>query len=148
MGPKLVIYRSVMGCHGRRCRCGEQGLPKCIIDIRQPFLVSASVAVGPRSVRYRRTSAASRVSIVDASNAPNFVEITPSPQNAETIESASRDATTITMVHQTHRSFFRPCPGSSSSSAIFWPPRAEPEISCLRRRLLITTSLRVAFGSR
>ena len=120
-----MIYRSVTGCHGRRCRCGEQGLPKCITDIRQPFLASASVAVGLRSVRYRRTSAAARVSIVDASNAPNFVEITPSLRNAETIKSASRDAKTVTMVHQTHRSFLRPCSDSSSSSARFELPRTE-----------------------
>ena len=92
MGPKLVIDRSVTGCHRRRCHRGEPGLPKCIIDIRQPFLASASVAVGLRSVGYRRTSAASRISIVDASNAPNFVEITPSLRNAETIKPASRDA--------------------------------------------------------
>ena len=83
----------------RRCRCGEQGLPKCITDIRQPFLASASVAVGLRSVGYRRTSAAAHVSIVDASNAPKFAEITPWPRNAETIESAFRDCKTVTIVH-------------------------------------------------
>ena len=124
-----MIYRSVTGCHGRRCRCGEPGLSKCIINIRQPFLASVSVAVGPRSVGYRRTSAAARVTIVYASNAPNFVEITPSLRNAETIESASRDAKTVTMVHQTHCSFLRPCLDSSSSSARFELSRTE--ISCL-----------------
>jgi len=42
-----------------------------------------------------------------ASDASNFVEIIPSPRNAETIESAPRDAKTVTTVHQVDRSFTR-----------------------------------------
>ena len=47
--------------------------------------------------------------------APKFVELAPSPRNAETVGSASRDAKTVTMAHELARSFALWCPGSSAT---------------------------------
>ena len=73
VGPTLAIYRERnMGC--RRGGCGEhwQRPPESIIDIRQPFPAPFSVAVRPRSVKHRRTSAAARVTLC----------MRPKPQNS------------------------------------------------------------------
>ena len=79
---KLAIYRNATERDARRRRRGEQRAS----DQRRSTVISRpiSVAVGSRSGRYRRMSAAARVTVVHASAAPKLVEIAPSPRNAET----------------------------------------------------------------
>ena len=102
VGPELAIYRSVTvtGCDEHRGRRGEQAAPFASAAFRQPFPAAISVALGPRSVGYRRTFAAARGAVLHAFAAPKFVELAPSPRNAETVGSASRDAKTVTMAHE------------------------------------------------
>ena len=119
VGPELAIYRSVTGCDERRGRRGEQAAPFASAAFRQPFPAAISVALGPRSVGYRRTFAAARGAVFHALAARRFVELAPSPRNTETLGSASRDAKTVTMAHELARSFALSCPGSSSSSVSF-----------------------------
>ena len=59
--------------------------------------------------------AAARGAVFHAFAAPKFVELAPSPRNAETVGSASRDAKTVTMAHELARSFALWCPGSSAT---------------------------------
>ena len=59
--------------------------------------------------------AAARGAVLHAFAAPKFVELAPSPRNAETVGSASRDAKTVTMAHELARSFALWCPGSSAT---------------------------------
>ncbi len=116
MGPELAIYRSVTGCDERRGRRGEQAAPFASAAFRYyPLPAAISVALGPRSVGYRRTFAAARGAVLHAFAAPKFVELAPSPRNAETVGSASRDAKTVTMAHELARSFALWCPGSSAT---------------------------------
>ena len=60
VGPELAIYRSVTGCDERRGRRGEQAAPFASAAFRQSLPAAISVALGPRSVGYRRTFAAAR----------------------------------------------------------------------------------------
>ena len=72
VGPTLAIYRNAADCDKLSCRRDEQRPPESIIDIRQPFPAPFSVAVRPRSVKHRRTSAAARVTLC----------MRPKPQNS------------------------------------------------------------------
>ena len=119
VGPELAIYRSVMGCDERRGRRGEQAAPFASAAFRQSFPAAISVALGPRSVGYRRTFAAARGAVFHALAARRFVELAPSPRNTETLGSASRDAKTVTMAHELARSFALSCPGSSATGVHF-----------------------------
>ena len=115
VGPELAIYRSVTGCDERRGRRGEQAAPFASAAFRQSFPAAISVALGPRSVGYRRTSAAARGTVLNAFAAPKLVELIPSPRNAEAVGSTSRDAKTVAMAHELDRSFARSYPGSSAT---------------------------------
>ena len=90
-----------------RVDAGAASSGRQISDVRRSFPARFRLPWGLAAVDIVEMSAAARVTVVHASAAPKLVEIAPLLRNAETIESASRDAKTVNMVHQVDRSLVR-----------------------------------------